>query len=81
MPEVISYVCTYNCENVTAVAQHVFVLGWACVVLHLLQQYSAIQEQEAGGLLMLSHCSWVIVAVGKMESHLGERVVLRTAQK
>ena len=64
MPEVISYVCAYNCENVTAVAQHEFVPGQVCIVLHLLQQYPAIQQQEkrgeGGGM-------WVIAAGGLLQ--------------
>ena len=72
MPEVISYVCAYNCENVTAVAQYEFVLGQVCIVLHLLQKYSDIQEQEKRGEYA-SHGSWVVIAAGRIESHLGER--------
>lgn len=81
MPEVISYVCAYNCENVTAVAQHEFVPGQVCIVLHLLQQYSAIQEQEkrewvCESLQLGDYCN------GQNGEPLGsKRVVLRTTMK
>lgn len=72
LPEVISYVCANNCENVTADTQHEVAVGQVYMVLHLLQQFHPIQEQKQRGWRR-SHLSKVITAVSNVESTLGER--------